>query len=87
MRMISPWEYNYNDRCEAARLKLLIVTLPVEIIAFIQRNEVIELLSISNPTAGNMLDSFCEDGIQVDLAPQKSRNKLYVLQNMLQYTQ
>ena len=44
---------------------------------YIQRNDVIEILSVSNPTAGNILDAFCEVGVLIDLTPQKSRNKLY----------
>ncbi len=45
---------------------------------YIQRNDVINILGVSNPTAGNILDAFCEVGILYDLTPQKSRNKLYV---------
>lgn len=45
---------------------------------YVQRNDVISLLDISNPTAGNIIDAFCEAGILYDLTPKKSRNKLYV---------
>lgn len=45
---------------------------------YIQRNDVVELLSVSNPTAGNILDAFCSIGILEDLTPSKSRNKLFV---------
>ena len=50
---------------------------------FIQRNDVIELLGVSNPTAGSILDAFCETGILLDLTPQRSRNKLYVFAEYL----
>lgn len=45
---------------------------------YIQRNDVINILGVSNPTAGNILDAFCELGILLDLTPHKSRNKMYV---------
>lgn len=45
---------------------------------FLQRSDVIEILGVSNPTAGNILDDFCEAGILYDLTPQKSRGKLYM---------
>lgn len=44
---------------------------------YIRRNDVVRILNISNPTAGSVLDAFCETGILLDLTPQKSRNKLY----------
>jgi Fic family protein len=45
---------------------------------YIQRNDVIEILGVSNPTAGSILDVFCKLHILYDLTPQKNRNKLYV---------
>lgn len=50
---------------------------------YIQRNDVIKYLGISNPTAGSILDVFCELNILLDLTPQKSRNKLYVFAHYL----
>ena len=44
---------------------------------FVKRTDVAEKLSISNPTAGSILDSFCQLGILMDCAPGKSRNKIY----------
>lgn len=44
---------------------------------YIQRNDIVSIMGVSNPTAGSILDAFCELGILLDLTPQKSRNKLY----------
>lgn len=44
---------------------------------YIQRSDVVKILGVSNPTAGSILDVFCELHILCDLTPQKSRNKLY----------
>ncbi len=44
---------------------------------FVKRTDVAEKLSISNPTAGSILDSFCQLGILMDCDPGKSRNKIY----------
>lgn len=44
---------------------------------YIQRNDIVNILGVTNPTAGSILDVFCELGILIDLTPQKSRNKLY----------
>lgn len=43
----------------------------------ITRKEVTEKLSISSPTAGELLDTFCAFGILDDLTPEKQRNKKY----------
>ena len=43
----------------------------------VRRSDVVKILEVSNPTAGNILSAFCELGILVDLYPEKSRNKLY----------
>ena len=37
-----------------------------------------DYLGVSNPTAGNIIDVFCEMGVLVDCEPEKSRNKMYV---------
>lgn len=50
---------------------------------FIKRTDVSELLGISNPTAGNLIDSFCQMGILVDRNPQKMRNKMYAFDKYL----
>ena len=44
---------------------------------FIQRNDVMTLLNVSNPTAGAIIDVFCDAKILFDLTPRRSRNKLY----------
>lgn len=44
---------------------------------FIQRNDVMTLLNVSNPTAGAIIDVFCDSEILYDLTPRRSRNKLY----------
>lgn len=44
---------------------------------FIQRNDVMTLLNVSNPTAGAIIDVFCDSKILYDLTPRRSRNKLY----------
>lgn len=44
---------------------------------FVRRTDVAELLGVSNPTAGNIIDTFCQLGILADCDPQKSRNKMY----------
>ncbi len=47
---------------------------------FIKRTDVVEILGVSNPTAGNILDAFCQLGILVDCEPNKSRNKMYAFE-------
>lgn len=44
---------------------------------FVKRNDVEEILHVSNPTAGGIIEDFCNLGILVDCNPDKSRNKLY----------
>ena len=44
---------------------------------FIQRNDVMTVLNVSNPTAGAIIDVFCDSKILFDLTPRRSRNKLY----------
>lgn len=44
---------------------------------FIKRTDIVEKLEVSNPTAGNIIDAFCQLGILVDCEPNKSRNKMY----------
>lgn len=43
----------------------------------IRRNDVESILGVSNPTAGSILNVFCDLKILEDLTPQKSRNKTY----------
>ena len=50
---------------------------------FICRTDIVKILNISNPTAGNILDTFCELGILYDLSPQKHRNKLYMFKDYM----
>lgn len=44
---------------------------------YVRRTDVCDLLDVSNPTAGNILDVFCSANILQDMNPEKSRNKLY----------
>ena len=44
---------------------------------FLLRKDIISLLGVSIPTAGNILKVFCETGILADMTPEKSRNKIY----------
>ena len=44
---------------------------------FIQRNDVMTVLNVSNPTAGAIIDVFCDSKILYYLTPRRSRNKLY----------
>lgn len=44
---------------------------------FIKRTDVVELLGVSNPTAGNIIDTFCRMGVLEDCDPGRSRNKMY----------
>ena len=50
---------------------------------YVMRNDVVEKLGVSSPTAGSILDVFCETGILVDLTPGKSRYKLYRFEEYL----
>ena len=44
---------------------------------FIKRTDVVEKLGVSNPTAGSIIDTFCQLGILTDCDPDRSRNKMY----------
>ncbi|MBE6824370.1 MAG: Fic family protein [Ruminococcaceae bacterium] len=44
---------------------------------FVRRNDVMDFLKVTNPTAGSIIDVFCDAKILYDLTPDKSRNKLY----------
>jgi len=50
---------------------------------FVKRADVEHLLNVSNPTAGSILDAFCQLGILVDCNPEKSRNKMYAFDEYL----
>lgn len=50
---------------------------------FIKRSDVEKMLGVSNPTAGNIIETFCQMGILQDCTPQKSRNKLYAFAEYL----
>lgn len=47
------------------------------------RLKVAEMLEITPPTAGTLIDKFCDIGILVDSAPMQSRNKVYRFQSYL----
>lgn len=51
---------------------------------FVKRTDVAELLGVSNPTAGNIVDTFCQMGILVDCAPERSRNKMYAFSKYIE---
>ena len=42
-----------------------------------------EQLGVSNPTAGNIIDTFCQLGILEDCDPERSRNKMYAFAKYL----
>lgn len=44
---------------------------------FIKRSDVEQYLNVSNPTAGSILEVFCQMNILVDCTPDKTRNKMY----------
>ncbi len=44
---------------------------------YVRRKDVINVLGVSNPTAGHVLEAFCKAGVLRDLDPRKSRNKAY----------
>lgn len=50
---------------------------------YVKRHDVEEILGVSNPTAGNIIDTFCELKILLDTTPEKIRNKLYVFADYL----
>lgn len=51
---------------------------------FVKRTDVAELLDVSNPTAGNIIDTFCQMGILVDCDPERSRNKMYAFRKYIE---
>ena len=51
---------------------------------FVKRTDVSKLLGVSNPTAGSIIETFCQMGILVDCEPEKSRNKMYAFQKYVE---
>lgn len=49
----------------------------------IKRTDIEKMLGVSNPTAGNIIETFCQLGILHDCSPQKSRNKTYAFAEYL----
>ena len=49
----------------------------------ITRKEIMKTLSISSPTAGELLDTFCRMGILEDATPDRQRNKQYYFNEYL----
>lgn len=49
----------------------------------VQRKDVEDFLAVTNATAGDLIDAFCNLGILSDLTPDKKRNKKYVLRSYL----
>lgn len=44
---------------------------------FVKRSDVEQYLNVSNPTAGSILEAFCQMNILNDCTPDRARNKLY----------
>ena len=44
----------------------------------VTKNDVEKLLNLSAPTAGKIVDNFCNDGILADITPEKKRYKQYM---------
>ena len=51
---------------------------------YVKRTDVIEQLGVSNPTAGSMIDTFCQMGILEDCDKDKSRNKMYKFKDYIE---
>ena len=51
---------------------------------FVKRTDVAGQLGVSNPTAGNIIDTFCQMGILVDCDPDRSRNKMYAFSKYIE---
>ncbi len=51
---------------------------------FIKRSDVEQYLDVSNPTAGSILEVFCQMNILVDCTPDKARNKMYAFGKYLE---
>ena len=49
----------------------------------ITKKEVAKLINVSVPTAGGIVDTFCELGILTDLTPDKTRYKTYSFESYL----
>ena len=50
---------------------------------YVSRSEVMTLLGVSNPTAGNIIEAFCNHGILTDMDSGKTRGKTYGFQDYL----
>ena len=50
----------------------------------VRRSQIADLLKISNPTAGNILKTFCDLNILYDVTPAKNRNKRYAFAPYIQ---
>ena len=61
-------------------LKLLDYLFEVPVIG---RKEIIEILNVSSPTAGELIDKFCSIGILHDTTPERQRNKKYHFRDYL----
>lgn len=51
---------------------------------FVKRIDVAEFLGVSNPTAGYIIDAFCQMKILVDCDPSRSRNKMYAFSKYIE---
>ena len=48
------------------------------------RKDVVDYLNVSSPTAGSLLEAFCNLGILIDVAPEKQRGKIYYFNEYLE---
>lgn len=67
-----------NNNSNFQNLLDLLFEIPI-----ITRKDVIEKLSVSSPTAGDLIDQFCRLGILMDTTPNKQRNKQYYFNEYL----
>ena len=49
----------------------------------ITKKDVAKQINVSTPTAGNIVDTFCELGILKDMTPEKTRYKTYAFEKYL----
>jgi len=50
----------------------------------VKRTDIVEFFGVSNPTAGNIIDTFCPMGILVDFDPERRRNKMYAFREYIE---
>ncbi|MBQ6158028.1 MAG: Fic family protein [Thermoguttaceae bacterium] len=50
----------------------------------IRRDQIVDRLKISNPTAGNVIKTFCDLGLLLDMTPEQNRKKRYLFKPYIQ---